>query len=306
MLGLWRGTLLDAEADARAAVGVAQGRLPMADAYLIFALVERGEVEQAEEALVASGIGEDVPDQHMFTLLLASRGALRFAQGRLEEAEADLREANERRRRWSGSATVLAPRCDQALLPLVLFRLGRVSEARDEARAEVVAARAWGAARELGRALRIAGAVEARDGGIEMLRDAVDVLNESGADLDLAYALVHLGSALRRTKHRLESREPLRAGLELAQRCGAALLAERALEELRATGARPRQAVLSGVDSLTASERRVAEMAADGMSNPQIAQALFVTRRTVETQLSATYRKLDIPGRDSLRDALSR
>ncbi|HEV2786183.1 MAG TPA: helix-turn-helix transcriptional regulator, partial [Solirubrobacteraceae bacterium] len=105
---------------------------------------------------------------------------------------------------------------------------------------------------------------------------------------------------------RVQAREALREGLDLAQRCGAAAVAERAREELVAAGARPRVAALSGVDALTPSERRVAGMAAEGMSNREIAQALFVTPRTVEMHLSNAFRKLDIRSRTQLVQALSR
>jgi DNA-binding NarL/FixJ family response regulator len=81
-------------------------------------------------------------------------------------------------------------------------------------------------------------------------------------------------------------------------------LARRAEEELRAAGASPRDVIRSGVDELTASERRVARMAADGMSNKQIAQALFVTVKTVETQLHRSYQKLDVSSRAQLASAL--
>ena len=96
----------------------------------------------------------------------------------------------------------------------------------------------------------------------------------------------------------------MRAGLELARICGAAPLAARAEEELRATGASPRDVIRSGVDELTTSERRVARMAAEGMSNKQIAQALFVTVKTVETHLYRTYQKLDVSSRAQLAHAL--
>ena len=56
---------------------------------------------------------------------------------------------------------------------------------------------------------------------------------------------------------------------------------------------------------MTVSERRVAELAAEGRSNPEIAQTLFVTRKTVETHLGSVYRKLDIAGRGELARALS-
>lgn len=62
--------------------------------------------------------------------------------------------------------------------------------------------------------------------------------------------------------------------------------------------------MLTGVESLTASERRVARLAADGMSNADIAQSLYVTRRTVETHLGHVYQKLDVLSRDRLPAAL--
>ena len=130
------------------------------------------------------------------------------------------------------------------------------------------------------------------------------MLAGSPAVLELARAQVELGAALRRANQRAEAREPLRAGLDLAQRCGATRLAERARSELRATGARPRREALSGRAALTASERRTAEMAAAGMSNPAIAQALFVTVKTVEGHLSGAYRKLDVRSRAELPEAL--
>jgi DNA-binding CsgD family transcriptional regulator len=91
----------------------------------------------------------------------------------------------------------------------------------------------------------------------------------------------------------------------MAHRFGARLLAEQARAELLATGARPRRMVLTGVDSLTASERRVAEFAVQGLSNRQIAQALFISLRTVEAHLARIYRKLDVSSRRDLNDALS-
>ena len=71
-------------------------------------------------------------------------------------------------------------------------------------------------------------------------------------------------------------------------------------EELLAAAARPRRIALSGVDSLTGSEHRVAQMAAAGLANREIAQALFVTVRTVEMHLTHAYRKLDISSREEL------
>ena len=72
-----------------------------------------------------------------------------------------------------------------------------------------------------------------------------------------------------------------------------------------AAGAKPRRAVVAGVASLTPSERRVATMAVDGLSNPEIAQALFVSLNTIETHLKHAYAKLRIHSRAQLRDALA-
>jgi len=140
--------------------------------------------------------------------------------------------------------------------------------------------------------------------GLDALGGAVTVLQESGARLEHARALVELGAAMRRANQRTAAREPLRAGLDLAYRRGAAQLAQRAATELRATGARPRRAVLTGLAALTPSERRVAELAAGGMSNPEIAQALFVTLNTVEGHLRHVYQKLAIGSRGQLPAAL--
>ena len=165
-------------------------------------------------------------------------------------------------------------------------------------------AREFGAPWGLGMALRAAGVVEQGARGIALLQEAAAVLKVSSCRLEHANALVELGAALRRTNQRAQAREHLRAGLDLAYRCGAAPLAEHAQHELAATGARPRRLVLSGLESLTASERRIAELAATGMSNPDIAQRLFVTRKTVETHLGHVYMKLDLTGRHQLAGAL--
>jgi DNA-binding NarL/FixJ family response regulator len=151
----------------------------------------------------------------------------------------------------------------------------------------------------------MAGLLEGGESGLTLLREAVDVLEDSPALLERARALTELGAALRRANQRTEARAPLRRGLELAHGCGAKPLADRAHTELLATGARPRRLVLSGLEALTPSERRVAAMAAGGMPNRDIAQALFVTPRTVEVHLSSTYRKLGISSRSQLPHALA-
>jgi len=140
---------------------------------------------------------------------------------------------------------------------------------------------------------------------VEGLREAVDVLSGSSARLEHARALVDLGAAMRRDNRRAEARGALEEGLDLAERCGAAALAEAARTELLAAGGRSSDPYGDALAQLTVSERRVADLAAEGRSNPEIAQALFVTRKTVETHLGHVYRKLDIGGRGELPQALA-
>ena len=135
--------------------------------------------------------------------------------------------------------------------------------------------------------------------GLELLNESVALLRDSPAKLELAHSLVELGGALRRAGRRRAAREPLREGLALAQRCGAAVLAEAANQELIVSGARPRRERLAGPEALTPSERRVAELAASGMQNREIAQALFVTTKTVGTHLAHIYQKLGLSGQQA-------
>lgn len=187
---------------------------------------------------------------------------------------------------------------------LVLLAQGERGQARRLAREEVEIARRWGARRPLGAALRTAGLVEGDKDSLALFRESVEVLAHSPAP-ERAKSLTELGATLRRVNQRAEARELLTEGLELATLCGATPLAERAHAELLAAGARPRRLVRTGVDSLTPSERRVAQMAADGRTNREIAQSLFVTPRTVEMHLTPSYRKLDIQSRSQLASAMT-
>jgi DNA-binding CsgD family transcriptional regulator len=110
---------------------------------------------------------------------------------------------------------------------------------------------------------------------------------------------------LRRRNRRSEARELLREALDAAHRSGAKRLADQAETELRATGARPRRVVLTGPDSLTASERRIAELASQNLTNREIAQSLFITARTVEGHLTSVFRKLRLDSRSELPTALA-
>ena len=117
------------------------------------------------------------------------------------------------------------------------------------------------------------------------------LLDRAGASVELARTLTEHGASLRRAGHRREARELLRRGLDLATRCGALAISRRAREELVAAGAKPRRERISGVESLTASELRVAQLAAQGLTNRQIAQDLFITMKTVSAHLGHVVRQ---------------
>jgi DNA-binding CsgD family transcriptional regulator len=266
------------------------------------AAIARGKIGVARDLLDDFGRDANPGTGLPAALLLLSRAELRAAAGRPAEARHDFIAAGERVA-WLPLANpeVLGWRTGLALCESAL---GNEEEARRLAAEAVRLAREAGGPRGIGLALRVRGTVTPGEEGTELLREASDILAGTRARLRHAEALVELGAALRRANRRREAREPLREGLDLAHRCGAAPLEERAREELRATGARPRKTVLSGVESLTPSELRVARLAAEGMTNREIAQSLFVTAKTVETHLRHVYQKLDV-ARPSLARALN-
>jgi DNA-binding CsgD family transcriptional regulator len=235
--------------------------------------------------------------------LLVSRGELRAASDRHAEARHDYLAAAERVR-WVPYANpeLLGWRTGLARAEAAL---GNAEEAQRLAGEAVGLARKAGGKRGIGIALAALGAVASGTEGIELLGEASEVLAGTHAKLEHSYALADLGAALRRANKRKEARGPLREALDLASRFGAAALEQRVRTELAATGARPRKAVLSGVESLTPSELRVAQMAADGMTNPQIAHSLVVSRKTVETHMRHVFQKLDIDRRTELADRLA-
>jgi DNA-binding CsgD family transcriptional regulator len=270
--------------------------------YLADVLTNRGELEQAEASLAGLGLEEQVAESGHVIFFLGARGWLRYARRDYQGAASDFRQLGRCMEAFEiRNPAVVAWRSH---LALALLGCGKHDEALDLAREEVELARSWGAPRPIGVALRSRGLAEGGDEGIETLRESVAVLEGSSARLEHARSLVELGAALGRANQRTEARELLRQGLDLAVRSGAKPLVERAEQELAATGARPRRLLLSGIESLTASERRVAGFAAEGLSNKDIAQALFVTTKTVEVHLSNVYRKLGIGSRNELPEAL--
>ena len=200
------------------------------------------------------------------------------------------------------SPSYLPWRSDAALAALAL---GEPGTARRLSGEELELARAFGAPRTLGVALRAAGLVAGGQRGEDLLREAIEVLAGPDTQLEQARALADLGALLRRANHRVEARQLLRQAVDVAHHLGAGALARRAETELRATGAKPRRVLLRGLEALTASERRIAELAADGLTNREIAQTLFVTTRTVEGHLTNVFNKLDVKTRTGLAAALA-
>ncbi len=303
-----RGAVADAEADARTALELLVGNgiplgVELALAVLVEALVEGGDREGAQQALDDNRLGIDVPPGMPSNPLLEARATLRLAQGRASDGLDDLIEFGRRDELWGG-ANPLASRW-RSRASFALAALGDTQGARQMALDDLKRAQRWGASSGLGVALRASALVDGGTVSVDRLRTAVEVLASSVARLEHARALTDLGAALRRANQRREARRALQEGFHLAERCGAHALAARARTELRAAGGRSSALTGTGVQQLTASERRVAELAAEGRSNPEIAQMLFVTRKTVETHLGSVYRKLAISGRGRLARALA-
>lgn len=192
----------------------------------------------------------------------------------------------------------------QRTAALAAQALGEDDQAGELAGALVDRARWSGCARAVGLALRTQAALTDGEDRRALLTEAADVLGGSPSALERAHALVQLGTACRHAGLRAAAEPPLREGLQLADGMGAVPLVEAARHELRALGLRPRRSAVTGPDSLTPTERRVAELAASSLTNRQVAESLFVTVKTVETHLGRVYQKLGISTRAELQHAI--
>jgi DNA-binding CsgD family transcriptional regulator len=300
-----RGELGEAESELRASLETlalwgmpthSSARTPLP--FLAEVLVERGAVGEAR-ALLDTAASSPAGSERM---ILLDRALMRLllAEGRPEEALAHAA-VYELHAGWKRHPRYVPWR---SLKAQALDRLGRHDEAVALAGEELEIARGWGSPGTVGRSLRVLGTIRRAD-GIEQLEEACALLERAPARLEHAKALAALGAALRRAGKPTEAREPLRRALELADVCGAQPLTDSVRTEIYATGARPRTTALGGVLALTASERRVADLAAGGQTNRDIAQALYVTPKTVEVHLSSAYRKLGIGSRHDLSRALA-
>lgn len=183
--------------------------------------------------------------------------------------------------------------------------LGSPREAVALAEEELRLARVWDTPRTVGRALRVLARATGGRRGLELAEESVALLRDSPADAELIAALLTRGRLLSTTGDRSQARDSLREAAERAERLGAVRLRSRAEEALRAGGARRTTTAHTGSASLTGSERRIAELAATGRTNTEIADLLHIARRTVETHLTSAYRKLGIRRRGELGEALT-
>jgi DNA-binding CsgD family transcriptional regulator len=300
-----RGALADAEQDATTALDLAQshGRdysVHVSAAALVAARTEQGRLAEAEAA--AAEVRDSRGAKCDLAIYVCCLGWLRIAQGRPGEALADFQAAGSLAREAGHDLPGFwAWRAGAATAQLAL---GRRAEARSMAREQLQLVQPFGAPGPTGVALRTLGLIERGQAQLDLLCAATQELERSPALLERARAHLELGAALRRAGRRAESRQPLRAALDLADRCGAVVVARRAREELLAAGGRPRRSRIGGVEALTASELRVARRAASDRTNREIAQELFVTVKVVEKHLASAYRKLGIQGRGELAGVL--
>jgi ATP/maltotriose-dependent transcriptional regulator MalT len=306
MAVLRRGRVDDAAADAGSALAARRhgwGLSPAAaTGTLIECHIERGDWEAAMRELDGSTDEPDGVDPGTYQFV-ASRGRLRLVLARPRQALDDLLDSGrlQAERGWS----------NPSMYPwrsLAAFAAIQVDD-RDQAQAlveeELALATSFGAPGAVGQALAGVAALTEGAAAVEVREEAVRVLEGSQSALRRARASIELGAALRRAGKRHDAREPLRQGLDLAHRCGARALAGRAREELVAAGGRPRRQASTGVDALTPRERQVAGLAAQGMSNREIAEALFVTLKTVEWHLRRSYEKVGVQSRRELGSALA-
>jgi DNA-binding CsgD family transcriptional regulator len=302
-----QGRIAEALADAEAAVDarpdVSEISTHTGYGAIAAAHIQRGELDGAERAL--SSI-EDlrVRQSAHLPFLLEIRAQLRLEQLQPQEALSDATEAGRLWRARFGVDTPGALPC-RTTAALAHIALGDAERARVLAAEELDQARKSGVTRGVVRALRVLGLADEDDRGLDLLDAAVQAGANYPLRLEHILALVEYGAALRRANQRGAARAPLRQALELAHAGGATAIARRAKAELEASGARSRAALLFGMDALTPSERRVAELAARGLTTRQMSEMLFVTSKTIEFHLRNIYRKLNVGSREDLAGALA-
>jgi DNA-binding CsgD family transcriptional regulator len=183
-----------------------------------------------------------------------------------------------------------------------LARLGRLDEALEILEEELRRAWRWGAPGTTGPILRVIGQLRGEE-GLDDLEEAAALLERSPRRLERAWAQAALGEGLLRAGREEAARDALHRAYALATVCSAKALTERIVAQLRTAGGEPRPA--TGADALTNTERRAAELAAEGRDDREVAQAMFLTPHAVQVRLDAAQRKLGIADRAQLAGALA-
>ncbi|MEX5634504.1 helix-turn-helix transcriptional regulator [Parafrankia sp. FMc2] len=263
---------------------------------LVETCVERGELGPALRLLAEVDLDGDTSMGWHHVVLLCSRGRLRHEAADAEGAVADLLRCGQLLESWGEAVPYRLP-WRSRVVP-ALLDVGDRSAALELARIDLATARGRENRRELGCALGALGQATGGVAGARILAEAVSVLRDPPS-LDLIVALGEHGRVLGRTGRVQAGRANLRAACAQAEKAGARRLRERYGNELRDLGGRVRGRTY-GPEALTASERRIARLAAAGRTNREIAAQLFVTRRAVEMHLTQVYRKLGITGRGDL------
>ncbi|MFF4606456.1 AAA family ATPase [Streptomyces sp. NPDC001339] len=270
--------------------------------HVLIALVETGRMARAERLAAAFDLAE-APDSWELNRFLYARGVLRAAAADPAGALHDFLECGRRQSARDVISPVVTPwRTAAAECCLALHN---PQEAVALAEEELRLAQVWDTPRPVGRALRALAMATGGRHGLKLASEAVRILRTApSAESELLPALITEGRALTAAGDRARARDCLHEAAERAERRGAVrhrTLAEQALRDL---GARHPHTSRTGPSSLTDGERRIAELAATGHTNTEIAALLHLARRTVETHLTSTYRKLGIRRRGELRAAL--
>lgn len=305
------GRVDEAMADAESAIaGMRHGwnsTVPAPQGVLAYCLIDKGELDAAAEVIdEAAGHLRSGATETLNVWYYMARGRLHLARADPAKALEDFLHAGKllEDRNFRNPNYLLVPWRSQAAL--AAHSLGQGQYAQQLVADDIELAESFVINNALGAALRVKALVSSSHVDIPALEQSLSALSAPNtSSLERARTLVELGAALRRKGSRKDSREPLREALDLAHISGAIDVESRARAELLASGARPRRTALTGAESLTPSEERIATLLADGLPTRAVADDLHLSISTIDWHRRNIYRKLDIRSRMELREALS-